>query len=63
MADAYAGVTVPAGPVALRSELKINNILNIPAESVRNYPMPLRTVNLKLTLTWSEKEKEHENNP
>ena len=32
------------------------------SESVRNYPMPLRTFNLKITLTWSENPKEYENN-
>lgn len=63
MADASAGVSIPAGPVTLKTELKVNNIFNIPVESVRNYPMPLRTLNLKLTLTWSEKENDHENIP
>lgn len=63
MADASAGATVTSGPVTLKTELKVNNIFNIPVESVRNYPMPLRTVNLKLTLTWSEKEQDNENIP
>jgi iron complex outermembrane receptor protein len=63
MADASAGAIIPAGKVTIKSEIKLNNIFNIPGESVRNYPMPLRTVNLKLTLTWSEKTNDHENNP
>jgi iron complex outermembrane receptor protein len=58
--DASVGAVIPAGKVSVKTELKINNILNTSSESVRNYPMPLRTINLNLNLTWSEKTNENE---
>lgn len=63
MASASAGAVIPAGPVTLKTELKINNITGTPLESVRNYPMPLRTFNIKITLTWSDKTKNYEQAP
>ena len=63
MADASAGATITSGHIKINTELKVYNLFNISSESVRNYPMPLRTVNLKLTLTWSEKSKDHEEIP
>jgi iron complex outermembrane receptor protein len=62
MTDVSAGAVISAGKASLTGELKVNNIFNIPSESVRNYPMPLRTINLKLTLTWSDKTKKNEDN-
>lgn len=63
MTDAFAGATIPAGHIRVKTELKINNITGTSAESVRNYPMPLRTFNIKVTLSWSEKQKENEQAP
>ena len=60
MTDAFAEAIIPAGPVQLQTELKVNNLLGTQNESVRNYPMPLRTFTVKLTLTWSGKPKENE---
>jgi outer membrane cobalamin receptor len=37
----------------LTVDLKVNNIFNTSAESVRYYPMPLRTYTLKMKLTFS----------
>ncbi|MRR22934.1 hypothetical protein EG830_08140 [bacterium] len=63
MTAASAGAVIPAGHLALKTEIKVNNITGTPVESVRNYPMPLRTFNIKLTLTWSDKHKADEQNP
>ncbi|MDM8002889.1 MAG: TonB-dependent receptor plug domain-containing protein [Bacteroidota bacterium] len=63
MSSASAGAVFPAGPVILKTEIKVNNITGTPVESVRNYPMPLRTFNLKITLTWSDKTEENEQTP
>ena len=63
MTAASAGAVIPAGSFTLKTELKVNNITGTPVESVRNYPMPLRTFNIKITLTWSDKTEENEQNP
>jgi outer membrane cobalamin receptor len=34
-------------------DLRVNNVFNTSAESVQYYPMPLRTYNLKMKLTFS----------
>ena len=59
--EAFAGAIVPAGPIKLQADLIVNNLPGIPFESVRNYPMPLRTFLMKITLTWSDKPKKDEN--
>ncbi|MRR19231.1 hypothetical protein EG827_03470 [bacterium] len=46
----------------VRVDFRIMNILNASAESVDNYPMPMRTFNLRLNLTLSGKPENHENN-
>ncbi|MRR23117.1 hypothetical protein EG830_09075, partial [bacterium] len=46
MSSVSAGAVIPAGPVTLKTELKVNNLTGTPMESVRNYPMPLRTFNI-----------------
>ena len=63
MTGASAGAVIPVGPVTMKTELKVNNITGTPVESVRNYPMPLRTFNIKITLTWSDKTEENEQTP
>ncbi len=63
MSSASVGAVFPAGPVILKTEIKVNNITGTPVESVRNYPMPLRTFNIKITLTWSDKTEENEQTP
>jgi iron complex outermembrane receptor protein len=62
MADMFIGAGFGAGPTGIRADLRINNILSTHSESVRNYPMPLRSFNLRITLTWSERHKTYENN-
>ncbi len=57
MADMFIGARFGTGATGIRADLRINNVLSTPSESVRNYPMPLRTLNLRITLTWSEKQK------
>jgi len=59
--DMFMGTSFSAGTTRIRGDFMINNVLNTHAESVRNYPMPLRTFNLRLTLTWSDKPKNYEN--
>jgi iron complex outermembrane receptor protein len=61
-ADMFIGTGFRAGPTGIKADLRVNNIAGTASESVRNYPMPLRTFNLKITLTWSENPKEYENN-
>ena len=61
MTEAFAGAIFPVGPVKLQADLRVNNLFGIPVESVRNYPMPLRTFKIRLTLTWSGKPNENEN--
>ncbi len=63
ISSASAGAVIPAGPVMLKTEIRVNNITGTPVESVRNYPMPLRTFNIKITLTWSDKTEENEQTP
>jgi iron complex outermembrane receptor protein len=58
--DAFAGAGFKAGVSDWRAEFAIDNIAGMATESVRNYPMPLRTFKIKLTLTWSEKKKKDE---
>ncbi len=60
LTDLFLGAGFRAGTTGVRADLRINNIFNTPSESVRNYPMPLRTINLVIKLTWSEKQKKHE---
>jgi iron complex outermembrane receptor protein len=63
LADMYLGTSIKAGMTVVRADLRISNILNTGSESVRNYPMPLRAFNLRLTLTLSDKPVIHETNP
>jgi iron complex outermembrane receptor protein len=63
MTGISAGAVIPAGPVSIKTEVKVNNITGTPVESVRNYPMPLRTFNIKITLTWSDKTEKNEQIP
>lgn len=63
IADVYLGTSVRAGVTAIRADLRISNILSSHTESVRNYPMPLRTFNLRITLTLSDKTVNHEITP
>jgi hypothetical protein len=63
MTGISAGAVIPAGPVTIKTEIKVNNITGTPVESVRNYPMPLRTFNIKITLTWSDKTGKNEQTP
>ncbi len=59
--DMLMGTSFGKGTTRIRADFMINNVFNTPAESVRNYPMPLRTFNLRINLTWTEKPKNHEN--
>jgi len=61
--DLYLGSSVRAGMTVIRADLRVNNLLNARSESVRNYPLPLRYFNLRLTLTWSDKTKNNETTP
>jgi len=63
LADMYLGTSIKAGMTVIRADLRISNILNTGSESVRNYPMPLRAFNLRLTLTLSDKPVIHETTP
>jgi len=60
MTDAFAGADFRTGAAGWRAEIAVNNLPGLATESVRNYPMPLRTFKIKLTLTWSEKKKKDE---
>ena len=60
MADLCAGADFRTGAVGVKTEVAVSNILGTATESVRNYPMPLRTFKIKLTLTWSDNQKKHE---
>lgn len=44
------GILVPFNGSSLKIELKVNNLLNSQWESVRNYPMPLRSFMIKAKL-------------
>jgi iron complex outermembrane receptor protein len=59
-ADLFVGAAFGAGATGIRADMSVNNLLNTSSESIRNYPMPLRTINLRIKLTWSEKPKHHE---
>ncbi len=60
-ADMFIGASFGKGRTRVKADFIINNVLNSPAESVRNYPLPMRTFNLRINLTLSEKPKKHEN--
>ena len=60
LADARLGALLPAGAAKIGIDIDVRNIFNSSSESVRNYPMPLRTFNLRLTLSFSEKNKKDE---
>jgi len=60
MTDAFAAATFRTGTAGWRAEMAVNNLPGLATESVSNYPMPLRTFKIKLTLTWSEKQKKDE---
>jgi iron complex outermembrane receptor protein len=60
MTDAFAGAEFRTGAAGWRAEMAVSNLPRLATESVRNYPMPLRTIKIKLTLTWSEKKKKDE---
>jgi iron complex outermembrane receptor protein len=53
LADANLGAVMKIRRSLLTVDLKVNNIFNTSAESVRYYPMPLRTYTLKMKLTFS----------
>ena len=53
--DAFAGIDIRSGKLIWKTEVEVNNLLNSAMESVRNYPMPLRTIKVKITLTLSDK--------
>ena len=55
LADARLGAMLPAGTSKIGIEIVTKNIFNGTSESVRNYPMPLRTFNLRLTLSFNDK--------
>ncbi len=57
IADLYLGSSIMTGVTMIRIDLRLNNVLNARSESIRNYPLPLRYFNIRLTLTWSEKPK------
>ncbi|MFZ2286955.1 MAG: TonB-dependent receptor [Bacteroidales bacterium] len=60
--DLFIGAGFRSGITGIRADLYMNNLLNTSSESIRNYPMPLRTINLRIKLTWSQKQKKHESN-
>jgi|GEM_PF-625934 len=60
IADLFAGADFRTGAVGFKTEFIVSNVLGTATESVRNYPMPLRTFKIKLTLTWSDNQKKHE---
>lgn len=60
LTGANAGIVFTTDQLKIHTDLKVNNITGTIFESVRNYPMPLRTFCISLTLTWSDKPKEDE---
>ncbi len=60
LADAKVGAVLPAGKTIVGIELGTKNIFNSSSESVRNYPMPLRTFSLRLTVSFTDKNKSNE---
>lgn len=55
--NADIGAALPVKQASVKIELCADNILNADWESVRNYPMPLRTYRIKLLLTVSSQQK------
>ncbi|HSO77797.1 MAG TPA: hypothetical protein VLQ76_04465, partial [Bacteroidales bacterium] len=55
--NADIGAALPVKQSSVKIELCADNILNADWESVRNYPMPLRTYRIKLLLTVFSKQK------
>lgn len=55
--NADIGAALPLKLASVKIELCADNILNADWESVRNYPMPLRTYRIKLLLTVFSKQK------
>jgi iron complex outermembrane receptor protein len=53
LADANLGVVMKIHKSIMTVDLRVNNVFNTSAESVQYYPMPLRTYNLKMKLTFS----------
>lgn len=60
MTDAFAAAAFRTGAAGWKAEMSVSNLPGLATESVINYPMPLRTFKIKLTLTWSEKQKKDE---
>ena len=60
IADAKVGAALPAGKTKIGIELNTKNIFNSSSESVRNYPMPLRTFNLRLTISFTDNNRNNE---
>jgi len=55
LADGSLGVVIGKAKSKARMDFYVHNIFNTPVESIRNYPMPLRTFNLRMTLTFSKR--------
>lgn len=53
MADGSLGTSIGKDRARARIDLIVHNIFNNQLESVRNYPMPLRTYNLRMTINIS----------
>ncbi len=60
LSDARLGAVLPAGTSKIGIEIGARNIFNGSWESVRNYPMPLRTFYLRLTLSFTDKKMKNE---
>ena len=60
LADARLGAVLPAGATKIGIDIDVKNIFNSSLESVRNYPMPLRTFNLRLIISFIKKNEENE---
>jgi vitamin B12 transporter len=52
LADGSLGTVIRKGRTRARIDLNVHNIFNTRLESVRNYPMPLRTYNMRMTITF-----------
>ncbi len=61
LADVYLGSDITTRGTVISADITVNNLFNTSAESVRNYPMPLRTFKLRLILTFSNHSKSNEN--
>lgn len=53
LADGSIGAVMGREKTKLRIDFNVQNIFNAQVESVRNYPMPLRTYNIRMTITVS----------